>query len=116
MPDSLEEVAEYAFYGCIGLKEIQFPDSLKVIATHAFENCKGLSSVFVPLPVKFAGDKGGVGPFLDCRSDLKIYCEVAAPDPDWCPHWNYYGVDGRLDVTYGVTRKQYEEIIKQPNP
>lgn len=48
LPDSLVEIEEYAFYGCIGLQNIEIPDSVKEIGNSAFSGCKEL--LYVKLP------------------------------------------------------------------
>lgn len=119
LPEGIEEIGLAAFSNCSKLTEVRLPDSLKIIEAHAFSGCKGLSSIFIPLEVNFPLTDRGSLPFGYSNQDLKIYCAKEKSDPSWDQYWDYYsnytGNIKRLDVTYGVTREQYEEIIKQ-NP
>ncbi|MBR6105026.1 MAG: leucine-rich repeat protein [Paludibacteraceae bacterium] len=48
VPDGVEEIFEYAFYGCNGLNEIKLPASLKKIGKFAFQQCEGLHTITIP--------------------------------------------------------------------
>lgn len=57
-------VAQSAFSGCSGLKEIVLPDSVKEIGTNAFVKCTNLSSVSIPSGVTHIES----GAFTGCDS------------------------------------------------
>ncbi len=48
MPDTIEHIGNYAFYGCHNLKEIRFSESLKTIGESAFEGCESVEQVIIP--------------------------------------------------------------------
>ena len=50
IPEGVESVKKYAFYGCLGLEKVILPDSCETIGTSAFEGCTNLTTV------NFAGD------------------------------------------------------------
>ncbi len=53
MPDSIEKIGAYAFYGCDQITEVVLPKSLKEIGRRAYSDCDNLSSVqFVYNPEK----------------------------------------------------------------
>ena len=48
IPNSVTVIGSHVFSGCIGLIEISIPNSVKIINPDAFCNCTGLTSVFIP--------------------------------------------------------------------
>ena len=59
LPNGLNEIGSYAFYGCKELKRVSFPEksTLKAIGDSAFENCSALKSVLISKPVEVIGKK-----------------------------------------------------------
>ena len=55
LPDTLEEIGQYAFWGCSELNTVIFPSNLKVIGGYAFTTCKKLLSVEIPDTVEVLG-------------------------------------------------------------
>ena len=49
LPDTMEEVGRYIFYGCRNLKSLWFSDRLKNIGSGAFTGCRSLSQLHVRL-------------------------------------------------------------------
>ena len=47
LPDSLEEIGEYAFSGCKALESIKIPDGVETIEQSAFDDCEALCSITV---------------------------------------------------------------------
>jgi len=76
IPDKIETIGEFAFAGCIKLKNIQMPtfddpndpgkktSNLKEIALAAFMNCEALANIVIPPTVELIGDAA----FKDCSS------------------------------------------------
>ena len=48
IPDSVEEIGNYAFAYCANLTEVDIPDSVRKIAWRAFEGCESLRKVRLP--------------------------------------------------------------------
>ncbi len=46
IPEGVEEIANYAFFGRNNIKKISFPKTLKTISNYAFSNCKDLSEIY----------------------------------------------------------------------
>ena len=55
MPDSVEEVKRYTFWGCDNLEEIHFSTGLKSIGEYAAANCTGLKNVVIYTPTRSIG-------------------------------------------------------------
>ncbi len=56
IPDSVTEIGEYAFAGCIALPEIGLPDGIEFIGNRAFEGCKALKGLDLPSNVRSIGE------------------------------------------------------------
>ena len=77
VPDTLEQIGQYAFRGCSSLRSIPLPASLDAILDGAFEGCSSafITSVRIPDGVTFLG----TGAFNGC-SNLK---SVILPQGLW---------------------------------
>ena len=56
IPTSVTSIANYAFYGCIGLTSVTIPNSVTSIGNYAFGECSGLTSVTIPNSVTSIGN------------------------------------------------------------
>ena len=56
IPNSVTNIARYAFYGCKSIKSVTIPDSVKKIGNFAFYGCESLQSVTISDGVKNIGD------------------------------------------------------------
>ena len=52
LPDSVKEIGQYAFSGCINLKKINLPKSLKRIWNGAFMGCESLEKITINKKLK----------------------------------------------------------------
>jgi hypothetical protein len=64
IPDTVTQLADWSFAGCVNLKSIIIPDSVEVIGDGAFCGCENLTSIVIPSSVKSFGDRC----FLSCDS------------------------------------------------
>lgn len=71
IPEGIEEVADFAFYGCNDLQKISFPNTVTIIGNFAFYNCANLQSVKLSNHLVYLGE----GAFSCCQN-LK---EIALP-------------------------------------
>ena len=55
-PESLTEIREEAFSGCVALQNIALPDTLKRVERMAFAECKKLLKCNIPETVEFIGE------------------------------------------------------------
>ena len=78
LSNALEEIPEYAFSYCNGLSEISLPYSVKRIDVKAFQYCVNLEKVEIPISVTFIHDTA-----FDGCSKLKI----VAPEGSYADNW-----------------------------
>ena len=52
----INEINNYAFYGCTNLESVVLPKSVKSIMPHAFENCEMLNALHIPANVSYIND------------------------------------------------------------
>ena len=64
IPDSLTEIDDYAFNGCISLSSVTIPNSVTSIGVYAFEYCASLKSITIPDSVPLVGP----GAFSNCTN------------------------------------------------
>lgn len=55
IPESVDMIGDYAFYGCSKLTGLTLPESLMMIGEYAFFGCDGLTSVRMPSSVMYVG-------------------------------------------------------------
>lgn len=55
IPDGVEAIADYAFYGAQKLRTVTFPDSLKEIGSDVFYDCEELIEADIPDSVYYMG-------------------------------------------------------------
>lgn len=86
MPSTVKHIAEYAFWGCTGIKNVSLSNSLEEITAYAFSNCKSLQALSVPYSVKSID----LAAFSDCVSLENVYIPstvsyIHATAFDGCP-------------------------------
>ena len=106
-----------AFDGCTNLTNIRLSSTLTSMSSQVFNNCKSLISIYIPASVTDIRANDDYSFFNGCSKALKIYCEAGSKPEGWDSYWNYNGTFGTssklADVTWGVTREQYEQAISQ---
>lgn len=55
VPESVTDIAEYAFYGCSHLTSVNIADGVVSVPDYAFYGCKGLTSVTLPQSITKIG-------------------------------------------------------------
>ncbi len=56
IPDSINEIRDYAFAGCHELKEVVIPEGVTVIGQNAFWDCPKLEKITLPSSLKKVGE------------------------------------------------------------
>ena len=56
-PQSIEEIGDYAFYGCAGLKKLYLCEGLFMLGDEAFSNCPDLIQVSLPATLTLVGNR-----------------------------------------------------------
>lgn len=69
IPDSVTVIGEYAFHGCLALKEIRLPEKLKRIEQYTFRYCTSLESIELPESLTFIGNYA----FAGCQGLKEIW-------------------------------------------
>lgn len=68
IPDSVTEIGECAFSGCVNLTEVKLPSGITEIPIQTFADCKSLQSVDIPSGVKIIRIRA----FEDCASLTRV--------------------------------------------
>lgn len=104
IPNSVTSIGDSAFYVCIKLKTIHLPDSLKSIGDRVFENCTNLKSITIPNSVTNIGNMT----FSNCKN-LK---SIAIPNSVTRFGNNaFYGCNGLKSVYYSGDVSDWCNII-----
>lgn len=109
IPETVQEIAEGAFYNCTNLKQILLPPSLTTVGKKAFSNCTQLTYIDLPVSVTEIGDYA----FEDCidleyftagpdvtNIGLNILKNVSSKIPTRYHLADYYAVSGSAMATY----------------
>lgn len=109
VPEGVERIAEHAFYGCNGLKNIYLPKSLKEIGKYAFQQCEGLLSIEIPNNVEIIREST----FFGCTNldDIKLPASVKEV------HYNaFFGCSSLLTINLPKNLKVFETAFERcPN-
>ena len=112
LPNTMEELPEQVFFGCVNLKDITLPSGLKSISKEAFRECSSLENVFLPATVT----KIAEGAFRCCTALNGIYFTGNAPTDigenaflNVGPSFTIYNLKG----TTGFDREFFESFIRQ---
>lgn len=119
MPNTVEEIKKYAFWGCDNLQEVGLSSHLTAIGDYAFSNASGLKSLTFPYSVRSIGTKA----FEDCRNltDVTIPVSVTKIDPtafDGCYKLRIIADEGTVAADFyagfestQASRTEYEESV-----
>ena len=77
IPEGVEAIGDYAFYGYRGLTSLTIPDSVTSIGDNAFYGCHGLTSVLIPDSIVTIGESA----FANCQRLTAVYITDLA---NWC--------------------------------
>lgn len=119
MPNSVEEIKKYAFWGCENLEEVGISGHVDRIGDYAFSNAAGLKSISLSYSVHSIGTKA----FEDCRNlvDVTIPPSVSTIDPtafDGCYRLNIIAEEGTPASDFfkdfeanNASRAEYEDSV-----
>ena len=111
IPNSVTSIGQIAFKGCSNLTSIELPNGITSIEYGTFSGCSGLTKIFIPKSMtEISVSSSYNSPFYNCSSTLKIYCEASEKPSGWVDYWNYYNSSNQLNVTWGVTRAEYDAL------
>lgn len=100
IPNGVNEIGEYAFKDCVSLQDLELPASVEEIEPHAFSGCQSLSRLTLSEGVR----KIGEGAFSGCTSLTNITL------PDSVVSVSYGAFDTDVDFTItcrGMTFNPY---------
>jgi hypothetical protein len=96
IPNSVTNIAAWAFAFCRGLTNVIFPEGITSIGAEAFWGCDGLTEVTIPSSVASLGD----GAFFDCNSLTNVYFQGNAPAADASAYELPFDSDEEATVYY----------------
>lgn len=113
IPDNINTINDYAFYGFSGFKSIVIPDSVSCLGKSAFQYCKNLTNV--TLGVGVTDIKGNA--FNNCNDSIRInytgtmrnWCSInfSAKTANPCYYADVYidnePIEGEIVIPEGVT-------------
>ena len=70
IPNSITEIPNDAFIGCIGLTSVIIPNSVKSVRFESFRYCSGLTSVIIGTGFQICYKMA----FADCPNLMNVYC------------------------------------------
>lgn len=111
IPESITEIASWAFRGCEYISKVIFPAKLQKIREQAFENCLSLKDVY------FQCDEPpsvGLQAFYNCPINLKIFYPEGNEDL-WGTLWHgYKALTWNPDLPQGTPTRRgpLEQILK----
>ncbi len=76
IPENLDTIKPYQYYGCKKLKQIHLSNNIKVIGQHAFHGCNDLLGIVIPSNVLFIDDYA----FNECYN-LEFFNIEYSPNP-----------------------------------
>ena len=90
LPNSLEEIGEYAFSGCRSLKVIAIPPLVKVLNCNTFDECDALKKVIVPRGTKIVGSWKLLN---DCSDNRESELTIVYYDIEEWDKWRNYSIE-----------------------
>ena len=97
IPEGILTIQDFAFSGCVNLKQVILPESLQSIGYEAFEHCEELTDLYIPSAVSYIGDYA----FDDCpKLRLLVHEDV------YHKMWGYFREFEELD---------FELVKKRPS-
>lgn len=75
IPNNVNQIADYAFFGCKSLTSLIIPNSVTTIGSNAFQECTGLKSISIPNSVTEIGEMA----FHNCIGLSDVYCYIMDP-------------------------------------
>ena len=87
IPDTVEKIGEFAFWGCLKLDSVIIPDSVKYISRFAFNSTGLKGDIIIPESVEYIGE----GAFNACYDIKNVYilnpeCVIDDVDMDVFSH------------------------------
>ena len=103
IPDGVETIGDGVFSGCKALESITLPDSLEKIGDNAFDGCKALESITLPDSLEKIGDDA----FCDCEAleSIKIPASVTE-----ISYGAFYNCKALCSITVARGNEEYKSV------
>ena len=72
IPNSVTNIMEGAFYGCIGLTSVTIPEGVTALYDGTFQGCSDLTSISIPSTMTYID----VCVFMGCSNLTEVYCHA----------------------------------------
>ena len=120
IPNDVEEIGSYAFYGCKSITSVSIPFSVTSIGTRAFRGCSGLTSIVSEIEEPFVIGTDVFGPFYN---DKDVYATATLYVPagkksayEAAEGWNKFTnikeiVDGDVNLDEKVNRNDQNVLV-----
>ena len=93
MPNSIKQIDQNAFHGCMELHTIEIPDGVEIISETAFNRCSSLENVKIGKNLKTIADDA----FYDCYKIKNVIWNAF-----WCARVSPFLFSGALEsITFG---------------
>ena len=99
IPEGVEEIGQYAFYGCENLDGVIFPNGLRIIGAYAFKNCTNLKHLVLPETIEEIYDNA----FERCTALEEIDMQCLSIWPGWTVFSKCSGLSS-LSLPEGMTK------------
>ena len=93
--DGVQNIGQFAFYGCTGLTSVTIPGSMTSIGGDAFADCTGLTSVTIPDSVTSIGDRA----FEDCTGLTSVTIGNSVTS---IGRYAFHGCTGLTEILYNA--------------
>ncbi|MBO6117239.1 MAG: leucine-rich repeat protein [Bacteroidales bacterium] len=104
IPNTVVDISNYTFYGCIDLTELNIPNGVKCIGHHAFDGCKNVKIIDIPSSV----DSIGVGIFWYCNNLRTVICRKSSPPKFlYYTDYDFYSIHDLLFYNYDTISTLY---------
>lgn len=101
IPDDVDQIGPYAFWGCVGLTHLDLPSGFSSIAFDAFHGCENLTAISFPSGVWSVGDEA----FAGCVSLTEIHIPKHLTSLGEKP---FVGCSGITSVTVEADNYKYD--------
>ena len=93
--DGVQNIGQFAFYGCTSLISVTIPDSMTSIGGDAFSDCTGLTSVTISDSVTSIGDRA----FEDCTDLTSVTIGYSVTS---IGRYAFHGCTGLTEILYNA--------------
>jgi len=109
MPDTVEDIERYAFWGCDNLEYVELSAHLSEIPEYSFSNCSHLEEIALPYSIRKIGAKA----FEDCVSLVYIVLPVSVTNIHPTAFDGCY--DLKISAQEGTAAYEFARVFESTN-